>query len=43
LRAQGRYAHLFKKGAERSDLIAAAQRDIDDEWRKLKAKAAVSN
>lgn len=43
LRAQGRYAHLFKKDAERSDLIAGAQADIDAEWNKLKAKVAATS
>ncbi len=38
LRAQGRYAHLFKKGAERADLVAAAQADVDENWRKLLVK-----
>ena len=35
LRAQGRYAHLFKKGAERPDLVEEAQRDADASWAKL--------
>ncbi|MDR3331475.1 MAG: pyruvate ferredoxin oxidoreductase [Synergistaceae bacterium] len=39
LRAQGRYAHLFKKGNERRDLIAQAQADVDSEWEKLLEKA----
>ena len=38
LRAQGRYAHLFKKGAERLDLVEAAQRDADERWAKLLKK-----
>ncbi|MBR4401641.1 MAG: pyruvate ferredoxin oxidoreductase [Synergistes sp.] len=38
LRAQGRYSHLFKKGAERFDLVADAQRDADENWEKLLAK-----
>jgi pyruvate ferredoxin oxidoreductase beta subunit len=38
LRAQGRYSHLFKKGAERTDLIEAAQEEIDSEWEKLKGR-----
>ena len=38
LRAQGRYAHLFKKGAERLDLVEAAQRDADESWAKLLKK-----
>lgn len=40
LKAQGRYAHLFKKGNERADLIANAQADIDAEWEKLQARCA---
>ena len=35
LRAQGRFSHLFKKGKERMDLVEAAQRDVDEDWRKL--------
>ena len=38
LRAQGRYAHLFKKGAERPDLVEEAQRDADASWAKLLRK-----
>lgn len=38
LRAQGRYAHLFKKGAERMDLVEDAQRDADESWAKLLKK-----
>ena len=38
LRAQGRYAHLFKKGAERPDLVEEAQRDADASWAKLLKK-----
>ena len=38
LRAQGRYAHLFKKGAERPDLVKEAQRDADASWAKLLKK-----
>lgn len=38
LRAQGRYSHLFKKGAERPDLVAAAQADVDENWRRLLIK-----
>ncbi len=38
LRAQGRYAHLFKKGAERLDLVEEAQRDADESWAKLLKK-----
>lgn len=38
LRAQGRYAHLFKKGAERFDLVEEAQRDADESWSKLLKK-----
>ena len=38
LRAQGRYSHLFKKGKERMDLVAAAQADVDDNWKKLLKK-----
>ena len=38
LRAQVRYAHLFKKGAERLDLVEAAQRDADESWAKLLKK-----
>ena len=38
LRAQGRYAHLFKKGAERLDLVEEAQRDADASWAKLLKK-----
>jgi pyruvate ferredoxin oxidoreductase beta subunit len=40
LRAQGRYSHLFKKGAERFDLVEKAQEDIDADWEKLKRKCA---
>ena len=40
LRAQGRYAHLFKKGLERMDLVAQAQADVDAEWQKLLKKSA---
>jgi pyruvate ferredoxin oxidoreductase beta subunit len=42
LRAQGRYAHLFKKGAERADLIEAAQADIDEDWERLAHKCGSS-
>ncbi|MDR1471875.1 MAG: pyruvate ferredoxin oxidoreductase [Synergistaceae bacterium] len=42
LRAQGRYAHLFKKGEERADLIAQAQRDVDEDWEKLLGKCSRS-
>ena len=35
LRAQGRYAHLFKKGAERFDLVEEAQHDADESWSRL--------
>ena len=38
LRAQGRYSHLFKKGQERFDLVADAQRDADENWEKLLAR-----
>jgi pyruvate ferredoxin oxidoreductase beta subunit len=38
LRAQGRYSHLFKKGAPRYDLIEAAQDDVDSDWTKLKRR-----
>jgi pyruvate ferredoxin oxidoreductase beta subunit len=38
LRMQGRYAHLFKKGAERMDVVAQAQRDVDSDWEKLLRK-----
>lgn len=38
LRAQGRYSHLFRKGAERMDLVAVAQADADDSWKKLLKK-----
>lgn len=41
LRAQGRYSHLFKKGAERMDLVAAAQKDVDDSWERLLAKCSM--
>jgi pyruvate ferredoxin oxidoreductase beta subunit len=42
LRAQGRYSHLFKKGSERTDLIEAAQEDIDSEWEKLNRKCSAN-
>jgi pyruvate ferredoxin oxidoreductase beta subunit len=38
LRLQGRYAHIFKHGEERSDLLESAQTDIDAEWERLKRK-----
>ena len=38
LRAQGRYSHLFKKGAERMELVAEAQQEADDSWAKLLKK-----
>ncbi|MDR1884875.1 MAG: pyruvate ferredoxin oxidoreductase [Synergistaceae bacterium] len=38
LRAQGRYAHLFKKGSERRDLIEQAQSEVDADWEKLLAR-----
>lgn len=38
LKAQGRYAHLFKKGKERPDIVEHAQKEIDAEWEKLKGK-----
>ncbi|MDO5562030.1 MAG: thiamine pyrophosphate-dependent enzyme [Synergistaceae bacterium] len=41
LRAQGRYSHLFKKGRERMDLVAAAQADVDESWKKLLVKCAL--
>ena len=31
-------AHLFKKGAERFDLVEEAQRDADESWSKLLKK-----
>jgi pyruvate ferredoxin oxidoreductase beta subunit len=37
LKAQGRFKHLFKKGNE--ELIAELQKDVDDRWNKLVAKA----
>lgn len=38
LRAQGRYAHLFKKGRERMDIVEEAQRDIEQSWNALLKK-----
>ncbi len=38
LRTQGRYSHLFKKGAERLDLVETAQHDADECWAKLLKK-----
>ncbi|MDO4988170.1 MAG: thiamine pyrophosphate-dependent enzyme [Synergistes sp.] len=38
LRAQGRYAHLFKKGAECMDLVEAAQRETEAEWNEIAEK-----
>jgi pyruvate ferredoxin oxidoreductase beta subunit len=35
LKAQGRYAHLFKNDGTCDDLIAQAQRDVDDDWDAL--------
>ncbi len=43
LRAQGRYSHLFKKGAERLDLVAEAQREADAEWERLLKRCAEEN
>lgn len=40
LRLQGRYSHLFKKGRERSDLVAQAQAEVDKEWERLMKKCA---
>ncbi len=42
LREQGRYAHLFRKGNERMDLVEDAQRDVEKEWEKLRRKCAMS-
>jgi pyruvate ferredoxin oxidoreductase beta subunit len=41
LRAQGRYSHLFKKGAERRDLVEQAQRDVDHDWERLLKKCEI--
>ncbi|MDR3279566.1 MAG: pyruvate ferredoxin oxidoreductase [Synergistaceae bacterium] len=38
LKSQGRYAHLFKRDAVRTDLIESAQRDVDAQWEKLKMR-----
>ena len=38
LKIQGRYAHLFKKGGDGTELIARAQSDVDMEWEKLRRK-----
>jgi pyruvate ferredoxin oxidoreductase beta subunit len=38
LRAQGRYAHLFKKGKECMDLVEDAQNDIERSWQNLLKK-----
>ena len=40
LRVQGRYSHLFKKGKERTDLIAQGQADVEREWEKLLKKCS---
>ncbi|MDR1915101.1 MAG: pyruvate ferredoxin oxidoreductase [Synergistaceae bacterium] len=40
LKAQGRYSHLFRAGAERADIVAQAQKDIDDDWEKLLRKCS---
>lgn len=42
LRVQGRYAHLFKKGADGAKWIAKAQEDIDNEWERLLGKARIT-
>lgn len=42
LREQGRYSHLFKKGAEARELIEKAQSDIDAHWKMLEDRESIS-